>query len=169
MQVDRRWRLRGGGSESRMKKFQTYGRHGVIVCVMWLGGCAATSAGPGARVTITDILTRQAAAWNAGDIETFMQPYDRSQSLTFSSGGKVTRGWQSTLDGYRKRYPTCESMGCLTFSDLEITELGHRAALVLGSWHLDREQPIGGTFTLVFTKKGDRWRIIHDHTSRDGA
>ena len=150
-----------------MKSFQTYGRRGVIACVVWLGGCAATSVGPGACGTIADILDRQAAAWNAGDIETFMQPYERSPSLTFSSGGKVTRGWQSTFDGYRKRYPTREAMGRLTFGDLEITELGHQAALVLGRWHLDREEPIGGTFTLVLTKKGDRWRIIHDHTSRD--
>ena len=150
-----------------MKQFQTYGRCGVLACVVWLGGCAATSAGPGARVTITDILARQTAAWNAGDIETFMQPYIRSANLTFSSGGKVTRGWRSTLDGYRKRYPTRESMGHLTFGELEITELGDQAALVLGRWHLDREEPIGGTFTLVLTKKGDRWRIIHDHTSRD--
>lgn len=152
-----------------MKQFQTYGRCGMIACVVWLGGCAATSAGRRAHETITDILRRQAAAWNAGDIETFMQSYERSPRLTFSSGGKVTRGWQSTLDGYRKRYPTRESMGRLTFGDLEITELGDQAALVLGRWRLDREQPIGGTFTLVFTKKGDRWRIIHDHTSRDGA
>lgn len=96
-----------------------------------------------------------------------MQPYDRSPYLTFSSGGKVTRGWQATLDGYRKRYPTREAMGHLTFSDLEITELGNQAALVLGRWRLDRDEPIGGAFTLVFTKKGSRWRIVHDHTSRD--
>ena len=96
-----------------------------------------------------------------------MQPYDRSSDLTFSSGGKVTRGWQSTLDGYRKRYPTREDMGRLTFGDLEITELGDQAALVLGRWRLDRQEPIGGTFTLVFKKKSGRWRIIHDHTSRD--
>jgi len=60
-------------------------------------------------------------------------------------------------------------MGHLVFSDLEITELGADAALVLGRWKLDRDDPVGGAFTLVMRKDEDtgRWTIIHDHTSRD--
>ena len=96
-----------------------------------------------------------------------MEPYWRSPDLTFSSGGKVTRGWQATLDSYRKRYPTREAMGHLTFGDLEITELGRGAALVLGRWQLDRNEPVGGAFSLVLRRKGSRWVIVHDHTSRD--
>src|SRR6185437_9503067 len=53
---------------------------------------------------------------------------------------KTTRGWQATLDGYLKRYPTREKMGRLTLSGLEITPLGDAAALVLGQWKLDRQR-----------------------------
>lgn len=130
-------------------------------------GCAILPDGARTAHEITAILGRQAEAWNTGDIEAFMQPYDRSPDLTFSSAGRVTRGWQATLDNYRKRYPTRDAMGHLTFGDLEVTELNRNAALVLGRWNLQRQAPVGGTFTLVLQKKAGGWKIIHDHTSRD--
>ena len=111
-------------------------------------------------------LTAQATAWNEANIERFMEVYWKSEQLTFSSGGKVTRGWQATIDRYRNKYPTKKEMGELTFSDLEITMLGPEAALVLGVWHLKREPTdAGGNFTLVFRKIDGDWLIIHDHTS----
>lgn len=115
--------------------------------------------------TIREIMQVQADAWNAGDISTFMQPYWRSPDLTFSSSGTTLRGYQATLDRYRKRYPTPEKMGKLTFSDLEVTRLNDAAALVLGRWHLERAEPVRGNFTLVFRQIEGEWRIVHDHTS----
>ena len=130
-------------------------------------GCASAGGGSSKHNQIAGILGRQAAAWNAGDIEAFMEPYWRSPELAFSSGGRVTRGWNSTLDNYRQRYPTRDEMGRLAFSDLEITELGSNAALVLGRWRLERQEPIGGVFTLIMRKYPKGWVIVHDHTSRD--
>lgn len=152
------------------------GRTGLISLGVVIAGCAAP-AGPGLptlprhdrdlrRQEITALLHEQAAAWNEGDIERFMKSYWPSSQLTFSSGGRVTRGWKRTLDGYRKRYPTREAMGRLTFSELEVTPLGDTTALVLGRWELDRPKPVGGIFTLVLRKDAGRWQIIHDHTSR---
>lgn len=116
---------------------------------------------------ITKLLGQQAAAWNAGDIDAFMEHYWKSDELTFSSGGQTTRGWQRTKESYQQRYPTREKMGQLTFSQLEVTPLGDSAALVLGRWRLARdESPVGGNFTLAFRKIDGRWVIIHDHTSR---
>ena len=109
----------------------------------------------------------QADAWNRGDIDGFMEHYWKSDKLTFSSGGKTTRGWSSTKENYRRRYPTPERMGKVTFNELDITSLGDSAALVLGRWKLDRKQePIGGNFSLVFRRLDGRWVIVHDHTSR---
>jgi beta-aspartyl-peptidase (threonine type) len=115
------------------------------------------------------MLEEQARAWNAGDLEAFMDPYWSSPDLTFSGGGRVTRGWEPVLDNYRKRYPDREAMGQLAFSDLEITELGEDAALVLGRWELKRKEPVGGVFTLVLRRMDGRWLIVHDHTSRDSG
>ena len=107
----------------------------------------------------------QAAAWNRGDLETFMKGYWNSEKLVFV-GSEVTRGWQPTLDRYKRTYGTREKMGVLTFSDLEITVLSKDAAVVLGSWSLARatDNP-HGKFTLVFRKFKEGWRIVMDHTS----
>jgi beta-aspartyl-peptidase (threonine type) len=114
---------------------------------------------------LTAILDVQAAAWNRGDIDGFMEHYWKSEDLTFSSGGKTTRGWQTTRDNYKLRYPTRERMGKLTFDQLEVFPLGDNAALLLGHWHLDRTGPVGGNFSLVFRRIDGAWVIVHDHTS----
>ncbi len=120
-----------------------------------------------ASAAIRKVMDDQAAAWNRGDIEAFMSiGYWRSEKLTFVSGTKVTRGWQPTLDNYKKSYDSRAKMGMLTFSDLEITLLAKDAAVVLGSWSLKRETDApGGKFTLTFRKFKEGWRIIMDHTS----
>jgi len=135
--------------------------------VLALVGCRQEPTTYDAATAIRDILNEQVSAWNGGDVERFMQAYWRSDQLTFSSSGTVTRGWQETLDNYRRRYPTREQMGTLSFDELEITPLGDVAALVLGRWRLERDDgPVGGNFTLVWQNIDDGWYIIHDHTSR---
>ncbi len=112
-----------------------------------------------------NILDVQKNAWNQGDIDKFMQAYWKSEFLTFSSGGKTTRGWQATRDRYRTRYPDKSSMGLLEFSSLETTQLGEAAALTLGKWRLEKEKPAEGNFSLVWQKLEGQWKIVHDHSS----
>jgi uncharacterized protein (TIGR02246 family) len=133
-----------------------------LVSGFWARALAEDAAGE-----IRAVLAQQAEAWNRGDIDAFMEHYWKSDELTFSSGGQTTRGWKSTKENYQRRYPTREKMGRLTFSQLEITPLGNEAALVLGRWRLEREEPVGGNFSVVFRKIDGRWVIIHDHTSRE--
>jgi ketosteroid isomerase-like protein len=111
------------------------------------------------------LMNEQVAAWNSGDIEGFMGGYWNSDKLVFVSSN-VTRGWQPTLDRYKKGYDTRAKMGTLSFSGLEITVLSKDAAVVLGSWELKRQNDNPkGKFTLIFRKFKDGWRIVHDHTS----
>jgi len=118
---------------------------------------------------IRAVLDAQVEAWNRGDLDDFMLGYWKSEKTEFVGANGVQRGWQAVLDRYRKGYPDGAAMGKLTFSNLEITQLGPAAALVLGEWRLDRaaDHP-GGVFTLVFRKFPEGWRIIHDHTSSAG-
>jgi ketosteroid isomerase-like protein len=115
---------------------------------------------------IKAVLEAQAAAWNRGDLEGYMDGYDRSTNTEFVGGDTITRGWQTVLERYRRNYSSREKMGALTFSDLEITILSKDAALVLGRWHLKRanDEP-HGTFSLLFRKTKAGWRIVHDHSS----
>lgn len=118
------------------------------------------------KTAIRSVMDTQVTAWNNGDVEGFMRGYWNSSELAFVSGANVTRGWQPTLDRYKKNYDSRAKMGTLTFSDLEITVLSKDAAVVLGTWSLAREKDNPhGKFTLVFRKFKDGWRIVMDHTS----
>lgn len=112
------------------------------------------------------VIDAQRDAWNRGDVAGYMAGYARSPNTVFISGDDVTRGWQTVLDRYQKNYDSREKMGTLVFSDLEITPIGTRTAIVLGSWRLQRanDEP-HGKFTLIFRKTKHGWRIVHDHTS----
>ncbi len=115
---------------------------------------------------IQKILEVQTAAWNAGDVDGFMKGYWNSPQMTFVSGDNVTKGWQPTLERYKKNYDSKAKMGVLTFSGLEFNVLSKDAAVVLGSWSLARETDNPhGKFTLTFRKFAEGWRIILDHTS----
>lgn len=146
-----------------------------LAILMLLSGCRL--AGPathhhqarGSQVAIVAMLQAQADHWNAGDIDAFMQSYWQSPQLCFVSSSGITRGWRATMERYRRRYPTREAMGRLSFTDLEVRMLAPHAALVVGRWDLAREQPIGGRFTLIVRKIDNQWVIVHDHTSQDAS
>ena len=122
------------------------------------------------RTKITAVLTAQQSAWNRGDVDSFIVGYWESAELTFSGSGGVARGFEGVRARYKKNYPDKAAMGELAFSDLEFHFLGQDAALVLGKWHLTRENgDVGGVFSLVWQRFPDGWKIIHDHTSTVGA
>jgi uncharacterized protein (TIGR02246 family) len=118
------------------------------------------------RNAIQAVLSAQQAAWNRGDVDTFLVGYWHSPELTFSGSNGVARGWDGVMARYKKNYPDRAAMGQLDFSALEYRFLGPDAALVLGHWHLKREKDeLGGVFSLVWERFPDGWKIVHDHTS----
>jgi ketosteroid isomerase-like protein len=148
---------------------------GTIVTVAILAGLACGALSWGAEIPrgskndeakIRAVLSAQVAAWNRGDIDGFMDGYARSGATEFISGDKLTRGWQTVRDRYKKKYDSREKMGTLTFSELKITRLSSDAALVIGRWRLVRkgDKP-HGRFTLLLRRTPAGWRIGHDHTS----
>jgi len=124
-------------------------------------------ASPNVDAAVRAVLDAQVAAWNHHDLEGFMAGYWNSPELTFFSGATETKGWQPTLERYRRSYQAeGKAMGTLSFSDLQIQALAPDAAFVRGKFQLvmpDGKQP-HGVFTLIFRKFPDGWRIIHDHT-----
>lgn len=137
-----------------------------------LGACASTT--PNAmqpsdsetETAIRAVLDAQVEAWNQGSVRAFMDGYARTDSLRFASGGTVRRGWQAALDGYERGYPDAAAMGTLRFDSLDVQVLAPEWAVVFGRWHLQRaEDAPNGLFTLIFNKRPDGWRIVHDHTS----
>jgi uncharacterized protein (TIGR02246 family) len=123
---------------------------------------------PSPDTEIRKVLDDQVAAWNLGDIDTFMEGYDKSPDTTFV-GKTVQRGWETVRLNYHERYPSTEKMGVLDFSGIEVKMLGSDYATVLGKFHLKRNAAGGGDasgiFTLLFHKTASGWRVIQDHTS----
>lgn len=131
--------------------------------LIMLGSCAT----PPER-EIRGVLDAQVADWNRGDLEAFMQGYWKSEELLFKSGDKEVRGWQGTLDRYKKAYSTREKMGELSFSDLVIAMKSDTEAEVTGRFLLVRaaDRPTG-SFQLQFKRFPEGWRITVDETVAD--
>ncbi len=135
-----------------------------VLLPLIFGNCIANNQSE-AEAQIRDVMARQVEAWNNGDIDAFMQGYWNSDSLRFISSRGTTYGWQMTLDSYKRSYPDKATMGILTFEILEIDVLSESSAFVLGRWHLQREAPVGGYYTLLWKKIDGEWLIVLDHTS----
>ena len=139
---------------------------GVIFSAQAASSAQSNKSETTSEAAIRAVLDAQRDAWNRGNIEGYMDGYNRSPNTEFVGGDNISRGWQTVLDRYKKNYNSREKMGMLTFSDLEITMLSKDAALVLGRWRLKRanDEP-HGIFTLLFRKTKTGWKIVHDHTS----
>ncbi len=118
------------------------------------------------ELAIREILADQTKAWNRGDIEDFMQPYWKSDSLMFIGKSGVVWGWQNTLDNYKKGYPDTAAMGKLAFDIIQVKKLSNKYYSVVGKWMLKRNAgDLSGHYTLLFKKKSGHWVIVSDHSS----
>ena len=113
---------------------------------------------------ILKLLDTQAMAWNNGDIKSFMEGYEKSDSLQFITRRGRTLGWQNVLDNYTKHYPSKKEMGHLNFKNLIVKNLSNSLAQVYGKWELLKDSTVGGNFSLIMKHQPQGWKIIIDHT-----
>lgn len=119
---------------------------------------------------IGDMLARSAADWNRGDLAGFMSDYARDSLTSYVSGAHVQYGWQPLFDRYQRNYfAPGKSRDSLTFEALRVRALTPDFALATARFRLLRGDSVvaSGPFTIVLQRQGDRWRILHDHTSSD--
>lgn len=120
----------------------------------------------GQEADIRKVLEDQAACWNKGDLEFFMEGYVKSDDLVFVGSSGPKYGWQVTLNNYKSSYPNKEAMGTLKFDLLKFKPLGKKNYLVIGKWTLVRlKDTPTGHFSVVFEKINGEWKIIADHSS----
>ena len=120
----------------------------LIAIVVVIGSVPAF--GQESEKTVRKLLSDQVDAWNAGNIEGYMEGYWKSDSTTFISGANVTLGYNEVLARYKKSYNSREKMGKLEFSDLQVRTVSSSVAIATGIWKLMRQkdQP-WGRFTLI--------------------
>lgn len=118
---------------------------------------------------IRAMLAKSQAMWNRGDLTAFVADYEDSPETTFIGNEVVRGGTKAILDRYRRRYPNRDTMGTLTFSEIETRPLAPGLVLASGKYDLKRTAAGGGDasgrFTLIVRKTPGGWKIIHDHSS----
>jgi hypothetical protein len=115
---------------------------------------------------VRNVLAKQNADWNRGDIDAFMVGYWENDSLMFIGKSGVTYGYKNTLSNYKKNYPDTTTMGKLTFTLIKVKQLSSEYFHVTGKYYLTRTiGDASGHFTLLFRKINGKWVIISDHSS----
>lgn len=137
-----------------------------IVILLTFLLCGTIAKGQSDEADIRGLLASQTTAWNKGDIAGFMQTYQQHDSLLFIGKSGVTRGWQQTLDNYKRGYPDKDAMGTLSFDILELRPLSAEYYFVVGKWMLQRKAGnLSGHYTLLLRKINGTWKIVADHSS----
>ena len=119
---------------------------------------------------IAAMLARSAGDWNRGDLAGFMSDYAPDSLTSYVSGGHVQYGWQKLYDRYRTTYfGPGQVRDSLAFEEVRVRPLTTDLAYCTARFKLLRGDSVtaSGPFTLIVQKRGDRWLILHDHTSAD--
>jgi ketosteroid isomerase-like protein len=129
-----------------------------------------TAAGSHAQTTdenaILDVLKKQTAAWNRGDLDAFMIGYWQNDSLLFIGKSGITYGYQKTLENYKKGYGDTARMGTFTSTILHMKKMAADSYFIIGKWHLKRSVgDASGHYSLVMRKIKGQWVIVADHSS----
>ena len=115
------------------------------------------------REAIQSIMELQEKAWSNNNLEAFMQGYWKSDSLKFFGSSGLTKGWQQTLDNYKKGYPTKEYSGTLNFTIKDISKIDEGSYWVMGKYYLKRSVgDANGVFLIIFKKIDGVWKIVAD-------
>lgn len=149
-----------------------------------LSALAAPAAGQGfaapeqvAQMMIEHSLTKQAEAWNRGDLEAFVSIY--AEDATFLSTSGLTKGRDEVLKRYQAKYPDAASRGTLSFEIVEVRQAVYvfdpptrtdasvdvRGVSVVARWKLaykDKEDAEGLTLLVFHPTKDHLWEIVQD-------
>jgi len=143
-----------------MKKFC------LLLCLVSLFSFAQNSI-EADKKAILEVLNAQQDAWNNYDIEAFMEGYWQSEELKFYGAAGVIKGWQGTLDRYKKSYPSKAHFGHLRFVFNDISPINEDAYYVMGEYHLTREVgDTNGVFMLILKKMNGEWKVIADTSAK---
>lgn len=120
------------------------------------------------RAAVLTALHNQQEAWNAGDLNKFMQGYWKSDSLVFVGRNGPKFGFNTTRLNYQKSYPNKEMMGILNFTVLYLKQWDAKTIQIIGKYALKRvnDHP-AGFFTLLYRKINGEWKIVSDHSSAE--
>lgn len=118
---------------------------------------------------VTDVLTREAAAVEKGDLPALDQLWANDESVTVFESGHANYGWND----YRNTHLAPELKEFkntkYAFSDMKVKVDGKTAwatfKYTLAAEMGTRKVESGGLGTAVLEKRDGKWRIVHWHSS----
>lgn len=140
-------------------------------CSLIVGLLAACARGPQPTPDPTTELERlmllSARAWNAGDLDGFLVTYARDSATTFVTSRGPIYGFEVIRGRYAGRFAPGAERDSLTFADFTVRMLGSDYVLSTARYVLTRGDSVTATgpFTVIWERRPEGWRMIHDHTS----
>jgi beta-aspartyl-peptidase (threonine type) len=140
----------------------------LLCCCVTLVSCAPTRA-PAADPTpeLRALLDQSARSWNAGDLDGFLITYARDSATTFVTVRGPVHGFDEIRGRYAARFEPGAERDSLTFTDFTVRMLGGDYVLSTARYVLARGDSVTATgpFTVIWERRPEGWRMIHDHTS----
>lgn len=136
------------------------------------GACASRSAEP-ARTSadltgeVRTMFARSAAAWNRGDLDTFMTDYLPGDRTTYVTSRGVIHSPAAIRERYAPRFAPGGMHDSLSFEGIEVDQLAPDVINVIAYYVLTRGDSLvaRGPTSLVMVRQDGRLRIVHDHSS----
>jgi uncharacterized protein (TIGR02246 family) len=144
----------------------------VLLCAALVSACASSGqsggdvSGSNVPNHLVQLMHESAAAWNRADLDGFLSTYARDAVFM---GNPPTVGMDAIRERYQRTYfRDGRPRDQLAFDELQTTMLGPNHALMTGRCILtnptDNKQSFC-RFTLIWERRADGWKMIHDHSS----
>ena len=139
-----------------------------VVLASLLAACTSPPERPTASLPeIRAALTASADAFNRGDLDGHLAIY--VEDATMMTGNGPRPGRDRIKAGFSTKYfgPDGRPFQQLAFDSLAVHPLGSDHAYVTARWSLGGggRPDLGGWFTLIWERRPEGWRVLHDHTS----
>lgn len=138
-----------------------------MTCLFALGSTAQAQSDDEAAVR--DVLTKNAAAFERGDMATLNKLWANDESVTVFESGHANYGWADYRNNHLK--PEMAEMKNTKYAITDIkSRIAGNTAWATFKYTISaqlKERPVeaSGLGTAVLEKRDDRWQIVHWHTS----
>jgi ketosteroid isomerase-like protein len=153
-------------------------KRGLLIIGLLLAACRSAELSSAERVTIAGEIERQVkAAYDLKSpdvVRSLQQLYPDTGRIVSASGGQVIASRDTIFHGIREfwQYVGQNMQNPTWMWDRFIVDVVSRdAAVMTTAYHVPHTTPagrphiIGGAWTAVFRKQGDRWVIVQEHLS----
>jgi uncharacterized protein (TIGR02246 family) len=143
----------------------------MLVGILTLAAAAIAATPPGVnpRAEVEATVKAYVEAQNRGDVYDMMAMVSRRDDVVSISDGEIQRGWQ-TIRNTNDQIMGKEGTHAMAVGSIDVLVLGPRAAVAVAPFTFTVASTQGsvrvpGATSFVFEKLGDRWYVVHEHTS----